>query len=350
MVNPKLATGGIEVRSDRIEVLNRSRTPPFPLEDGEAVKVAEDLRLTYRYLDLRRPRMLERMASRHRIAQAARGYLDGQGFLEVETPILTKSTPEGARDYLVPSRVMPGAFYALPQAPQQYKQLLMVAGVDRYFQIARCFRDEDLRADRQPEFTQIDVEMSFVTPEDIYGVVDGLMAAVMAAAGHPAPALPLPRMTYDEAMDRYGSDKPDLRFGMDLTDLGDLFRGSSFKVFAQTVWAGRGGQGDQRQGTRRGPDPRHGRVDRDWPGTPGSAGSPIIRVQEDGTWKSPIVKFFSEAEKAGLAERLEVAAGRPRAVRRRPGPRWSTRRSAGCGCWPAPWPARSPTTPSPSRG
>jgi aspartyl-tRNA synthetase len=182
MVNTKLPTGEIEVRASRIQVLNRSQTPPFPLDDEEASRVAEDLRLAHRYLDLRRPVMQQRLAKRHAIALAARRYLDRYGFLEIETPILTKSTPEGARDYLVPSRVNPGTFFALPQAPQQYKQLLMMSGMDRYFQIARCFRDEDLRADRQPEFTQIDVEMSFVEENDLITLVDGMVAAICEAS------------------------------------------------------------------------------------------------------------------------------------------------------------------------
>ncbi len=202
MVNPRLATGAIEIRGTAIEVLNRALPPPFPLEDAKAQKVAEELRLTYRYLDLRRESMQRSLVLRHKITQAIRTYLDGQHFIEVETPILTKSTPEGARDYLVPSRVNPGCFYALPQSPQQYKQLCMVAGLDRYFQIARCFRDEDLRADRQPEFTQVDIEMSFLTPEDIYAMIDGLLADVMEAAGLPRPALPLPRMPLSEAVNR----------------------------------------------------------------------------------------------------------------------------------------------------
>ncbi len=308
MVNTKLATGGIEIRGTAIEVLNRSQPPPFPLEDAKAAKVAEDLRLTHRYLDLRRARMQQNLVLRHRITQAIRTYLDGQRFIEVETPILTKSTPEGARDYLVPSRVNPGRFYALPQSPQQYKQLCMVAGLDRYFQIARCFRDEDLRADRQPEFTQVDLEMSFLEPEDIYALVDGLLAGVMEAAGHPRPALPLPRMPYSEAINRYGSDKPDTRFGMLLTELSDLFAGTQFKVFATVL--GRGGAvkainakglGAVSQGTIDG-----------WTALAkesGLGGLAFIRVQPDGTWKSPIVKFFSEAEQAGLRQRLDMRPG-----------------------------------------
>ncbi len=308
MVNSKLETGAIEIRGTAIEVLNRSQPPPFPLDDEKAAKVAEELRLTYRYLDLRRESMQRNLLLRHRITQAIRTYLDGEQFVEIETPILTKSTPEGARDYLVPSRVNPGCFYALPQSPQQYKQLCMVAGLDRYFQIARCFRDEDLRADRQPEFTQVDIEMSFLTPEDIYALIDGLLADVMEAAGHPRPTLPLPRMPYREAMDRYGSDKPDTRFAMLLTDMSDLFTGTQFKVFASVLGQGgvvkainAKGLGAVSQGTIDG-----------WTAAAreaGLGGLAFIRVQPDGSWKSPIVKFFSEAEQAGLRERLDMQPG-----------------------------------------
>lgn len=308
MINPKLATGEIEVRGLAIEILNRSLPPPFPLEEAKAARVAEELRLTYRYLDLRRPSMQKNLALRHRMTQAIRSYLDRHNFLEIETPILTKSTPEGARDYLVPSRVNPGCFYALPQSPQQYKQLCMVAGLDRYFQIARCFRDEDLRADRQPEFTQVDIEMSFITPEDIYTLIDGLIAEAMEAAGHPRPALPFPRMTYAEAMSRYGSDKPDIRFGMCLEDVSDLFAGTQFKVFASVLGHGgvvkalnAKGLGAVSQGT----------IDQ-WTAVAqeaGLAGLAFIRVQGDGSWKSPIVKFFSEGEQNGLRSRLVMEPG-----------------------------------------
>ena len=307
MVNPRLATGEIEVRARSIEVLNASRTPPFPLDD-DTLRVSEDLRLTYRYLDLRRPVMQRRLEVRHRVTQAVRAHLDRAGFLDVETPILTKSTPEGARDYLVPSRVVPGAFYALPQAPQQYKQLLMVAGVDRYFQIARCFRDEDLRADRQPEFTQIDIEMSFVEPADIRAVVDGMLADAVRAAGREPPALPLPSMSWDEAMDRYGSDKPDLRFGMAIEDLSDVFAGSGFKVFARAVADGGRVKAINAKGLAGAPI----RVVDEWTALAremGLGGLAYIRVQADGGWKSPIVKFFSEAEKTALTERLAIAPG-----------------------------------------
>ena len=308
MVNSRLATGGIEVLANRITVLNRSKPVPFPLDDEKADKVAEDLRLTYRYLDLRRPRMQRNLVLRHKITQAVRNYLDAQHFIEVETPILTKSTPEGARDYLVPSRVNPGCFYALPQSPQQYKQLCMVAGLDRYFQIARCFRDEDLRADRQPEFTQVDLEMSFLTPEDIYKLIDGLLADVVEASGRPRPTLPLPRMPFSDAMGLYGSDKPDTRFGMLLTDLSDLFASAQFKVFANVLGQGGVVKAINAKGLAGVPA---GLMD-DWTALAKSAGLgglAYIRVQDDGTWKSPIVKFFSEAEKQGMQQRLDIQPG-----------------------------------------
>jgi aspartyl-tRNA synthetase len=308
MVNTDLATGGIELQADRIQVLNRSKPVPFPLDDEKADKVSEDLRLTYRYLDLRRPRMQRNLVLRHKITQAVRNYLDAQHFIEVETPILTKSTPEGARDYLVPSRVNPGCFYALPQSPQQYKQLCMVAGLDRYFQIARCFRDEDLRADRQPEFTQVDLEMSFLTAEDIYHLIDGLIADVVEASGRERPKLPLPRMPYSDAMGKYGSDKPDTRFGMLLTDLSDLFAGTTFKVFANVLGQGGVVKAINAKGLA---GVSAGVVD-DWTALAkeaGLGGLAYIRVQEDGTWKSPIVKFFTDAEKQGLQQRLDIQVG-----------------------------------------
>ena len=309
MVNERIATGGIEVRATGIEVLNKAHTPPFPLDDRSAENVSEDLRLEYRYLDLRRASMQQCLMLRHRLIQAARNYFDENGFVDVETPILTKSTPEGARDYLVPSRVCPGTFFALPQAPQQYKQLLMMAGMDRYVQIARCFRDEDLRADRQPEFTQIDIEMSFVTADDVIETVDGLVARLMKAAGLPAPELPLPRMTYREAMDRYGSDKPDLRFGMEIVDLGDVFRGTQFKLFARTLEGGGAVKAINAKGLAHATIKM---VEEDWTGLAkegGLGGLAYIRVQEDGSWKSPIVKFFSEEEKAGLKAALGIEPG-----------------------------------------
>jgi len=309
MLNDRLSTGGIEVRSTRIVVLNKSLTPPFPLDDRDAALVSEDLRLEYRYLDLRRTAMQQALRLRHRLIQTSRKYFDELAFLEVETPILTKSTPEGARDYLVPSRVCPGEFFALPQAPQQYKQLLMMAGLDRYFQIARCFRDEDLRADRQPEFTQIDIEMSFVTEEDVIRTVDGLMVRLMKEAGFAVPELPLPRMTYRAAMDRFGSDKPDLRFGMEIVDLASVFAGTKFKVFSRALEGGGVVKAINAKGLAKAPIKL---VEEDWTGLAkegGLGGLAYIRVQEDGTWKSPIVKFFSDAEKEGLQAALDIQPG-----------------------------------------
>ena len=234
--NPNMPTGSIEVRIDRVRILSESETPPFYIE--EDVQANEQLRLKYRYLDLRRPDMQRTLFFRHRLAKLARDYFDREGFIEVETPMLTKSTPEGARDYLVPSRVHHGTFYALPQSPQLFKQLLMLAGYDRYMQIARCFRDEDLRADRQPEFTQIDLEMAFVDVDDVISVNEGFLALAFRDLLGVEIALPIPRMTYREAMRRYGSDKPDLRFGMELVDVSDLVKDSAFRVFADAVASG----------------------------------------------------------------------------------------------------------------
>ena len=308
MANPRLATGEIEVRCDQIRILNKSRTTPFPLDDKDADKVSEDLRLQYRYLDLRRSRMQRNLRVRHQMSQSVRSYLDEAGFTDVETPILTKSTPEGARDYLVPSRVVPGSFYALPQAPQQYKQLLMMAGVDRYFQIARCFRDEDLRADRQPEFTQIDIEMSFITPDDIYALIDGLIAHVMTAVGKGPVQTPIPRLTYHEAMNRYGSDKPDIRFGMELVDLSSVFTETGFKVFRQVLDQGGVVKAVNAKGLGGVPI----RVMDEWTELArqwGLGGLAYIRAQEDGEWKSPILKFFSDEEKAQLKTLLAIEPG-----------------------------------------
>src|SRR5829696_3027096 len=231
--NPNLATGEIEVLADTLTVLNPAQPLPFSVADEGDVD--EQLRLRYRYVDLRRPKMAQNLVLRHKVVKYIRDFLDEEGFLEVETPVLMKSTPEGARDNLVPSRLRPGEFYALPQSPQQLKQLLMVAGVDRYFQIARCFRDEDLRADRQPEFTQLDLEMSFVDQEDVLEVIERLFGDLTEALTDFSIERPFPRLTYREAMDRYGNDKPDLRFGMEIVDLSDVLRESAFNVFRSTV-------------------------------------------------------------------------------------------------------------------
>ena len=302
--NPKLATGDIEVLPQSLTILNRAENLPFQI-DAELSN--EDLELTYRYFDLRRPRLSRNLQIRHRVTQATRQYLDSQGFLEIETPILSKSTPEGARDFLVPSRLLPGKFYALPQAPQQYKQLLMVAGMEKYFQIAKAFRDEDLRADRQPEFTQIDIEASFVAPNDIYTLTEGMLAAIFKAARGIEIPIPFPRLTYCEAVDTFGSDKPDRRFGMRLVDLRDVFRDSQFKVFQGALAEG---------GVVKAINAKNfagitiGQVDEltAIAKTFGAKGLAFIKV-EDGEWKSPIVKFFSEAEKEALRSKLEIAEG-----------------------------------------
>jgi len=302
--NPALGTGEIEVTATGLTILNPSETPPFPL-DEEGVN--EDLRLRYRYLDLRRPAMAEALRARHRAALAIRRYLDQQGFLEIETPVLFKSTPEGAREYLVPSRLNPGKFYALPQSPQQFKQLLMVAGAEKYFQIARCFRDEDLRADRQPEFTQIDLEMSFITREDIYAVIEGLVRAVWKEVRGVEVKTPFPRVTFADAMNQYGTDKPDRRYGLTLADLTDTFRSSAFKVFQGAVAAGGVVKAFNAKGLA---EITTGQIEEltNLAKAHGAKGLAWIKV-EGGEWKSPIVKFFSEAEKKALTDQLGIAEG-----------------------------------------
>ncbi len=303
-VNTKLPTGEIEVSVRKVTILNRSEVPPFPLDEAIA---NEDLRLEHRYLDLRRPEMFRNLATRHRVVKAVRDYFDSQGFLEVETPILAKSTPEGARDFLVPSRLNPGRFYALPQAPQQFKQLLMVAGLERYFQIAKCFRDEDLRADRQPEFTQVDVEGSFIEREDIINWTEGALKAMFKAGLGVDLPTPFPRMGYREAMDRFGSDKPDTRFAMELTDACDIFRESGFKVFREAV--DKGGV-VKALNAKRFACVTTGQIERltELAKRHGAKGLAFIKV-EGGEWKSPIVKFFSDAEKKALVERLKIEEG-----------------------------------------
>jgi aspartyl-tRNA synthetase len=302
--NPKLATGDIEVIPNRLRILNRADALPFPI-DAEIHN--EDLRMTYRYYDLRRPQLARNLRVRHRVAKATRDYLDSQGYIEVETPILSKSTPEGARDFLVPSRLTPGKFYALPQAPQQYKQLLMVAGVEKYFQIARCFRDEDLRADRQPEFTQIDIEASFVTPDDIFAVTEGMLAAIFKAARDTEIKTPFDRLTYRDAISRYGSDKPDRRFGVELVDLSAEFRSSGFKVFRGALDA----RGVVKAINAKGfAGITTGQIEEltETAKLFGAKGLAFIKI-ENGEWKSPIVKFFSDAEKAALQSKLKIEEG-----------------------------------------
>ena len=302
--NPNLATGEIEIIPSELTILNRADDLPFPID---AEPQNEDLRMTQRYFDLRRPHLARNLRLRHRVANATRDFLDSQGFVEVETPILSKSTPEGARDFLVPSRLMPGKFYALPQAPQQYKQLLMVAGVEKYFQIAKCFRDEDLRADRQPEFTQIDIEASFVTPDDIFKVTEGMLAAIFKATRIIEIKTPFDRLTYREAVSRYGSDKPDRRFEMELVDLGEIFRESSFKVFRSALDAGGVVKAINAKGFA---GITIGQADEltEIAKLYGAKGLAFIKI-ENGEWKSPIVKFFSEAEKRALGSKLNIEEG-----------------------------------------
>ncbi len=308
--NTNLATGQIEIVVSGFTVLNKSSVLPFQLD----VELSnEDLRLKYRYLDLRRPRMNRNLRLRHKIVKAARDFLSSKenDFVEVETPILSKSTPEGARDFLVPARLNPGKFYALPQAPQQYKQLLMVAGLEKYFQIARCFRDEDLRADRQPEFTQIDIEASFITEEDIYRLVEGLLKEMFQAAGHMNIPLPFPRITWKEAMDRYGSDKPDTRFGNEITDLCDVFAKSEFKIFRNTLDNGgvvRGVNAKGFAGITTGQMIRLNEVAHEV-GLPKEVKQLAFIKYEGGEFKSPLWKFFTDEEKAALIKKVNLEEG-----------------------------------------
>ena len=306
--NANLATGQIEIVISEFTVLNKSAVLPFQL-DAELSN--EDLRLKYRYLDLRRPRMTKNLRVRHKITKATRDFLDDAGFVEVETPILSKSTPEGARDFLVPARLNPGKFYALPQAPQQYKQLMMVAGLEKYFQIARCFRDEDLRADRQPEFTQIDIEASFITEEDIYTLVEGLLRDIFQAARGVDIPLPFPRMTWKEAMDRYGIDKPDTRFGNEIIDLGDVFAKSEFKIFRNTLDNGgvvRGVNARGFAGITTGQMIRLNEVAHEV-GLPKEVKQLAFIKYEGGEYKSPLWKFFAEEEKAALINKVHLEEG-----------------------------------------
>jgi aspartyl-tRNA synthetase len=302
MANPNLVTGEVEIVVDDWKLLNTSETPPFPIEDR--VEVSENLRLKYRFLDLRRPSLARNFVLRNKAAQSVRRYLDGLGFLEIETPVLTKSTPEGARDFLVPSRLNQGQFFALPQSPQLFKQMLMVAGMERYFQIVKCFRDEDLRADRQPEFTQIDIEMSFVDEQIVQDMAEGMVRTLFRETLNQELPDPFPRMTFADAMRDYGVDKPDVRFGLKLQDVSEIFKGSGFKVFAQAslvklLRVPAGGQLSRKE-----IDDYTRFVE-----IYGSKGLAWIKVKEDGEWQSPIVKFFSEDEKARIAEISGVQPG-----------------------------------------
>ena len=306
--NAKIPTGEVEVGVTALEVLNMAEVLPFPVDDPEiASKVNEELRLQYRYLDLRRPEMARNLKVRSKVAIATRSYMDEQGFLEVETPTLFKSTPDGAREFLVPNRREPGTFYALPQSPQQFKQILMVAGVERYFQLARCYRDEDLRADRQPEFTQVDIEMSFIEREDIYALIEGLLKRVWKTAlGMDIPT-PFKRLSFVEALNRYGIDKPDTRFGMELTDFTEEFRASTFKVFSGAIANGGVVKALNAKGLA---GATQGQIETmtEYAKSFGAKGLAYIKV-EAGEWKSPIVKFFSAAEKAALVEKLGIVEG-----------------------------------------
>lgn len=306
--NEKIDTGLVEVVAEQLKVLNQADVLPFSIDDPEvAAKVNEELRLKHRYLDLRRPEMIHNMRLRSRVATATRVFMEDQGFLEIETPTLFKSTPEGAREFLVPSRLHPGQFYALPQSPQQYKQILMVAGVEKYFQLARCYRDEDLRADRQPEFTQIDIEMSFIDREDIYELIEGLLTRVWKTALDIDIPTPFPRVAFEDVMNRWGIDKPDTRFDMELVDMTDDFASSEFKVFSGTV---------AKDGVVKALNAKgfacvtQGQMETmtDYAKSFGAKGLAYIKV-ENGEWKSPIVKFFSDAEKTALQEKLAIEEG-----------------------------------------
>jgi aspartyl-tRNA synthetase len=305
MVNPKLVTGAIEVLVTELKIFNAAKTPPFLIED--TVDVSETVRLKYRHLDLRRPALQSSLIRRHQAGAAVRQYLNGQGFIDIETPFLTRSTPEGARDYLVPSRVNPGQFYALPQSPQLFKQLLMISGFDRYYQIVRCFRDEDLRADRQPEFTQIDMEMSFVGEDDVMTMSESMIATVFQEVLDQKLALPFERLTYDEAVGRFGLDKPDLRFDLELKDISDIVENSGFKVFASVVKKGGLVKALNAKGCI---DFSRKEIDdlTDFVAVYRAKGLAWIKVHDD-KWQSPITKFFNADEKDAMARRLNMEPG-----------------------------------------
>jgi aspartyl-tRNA synthetase len=306
MANPKLETGGIEVLVDELRILNVSETPPFPLdEDGD---VSDNLRLQYRYLDLRRPEMAANLLIRHKAVQTIRNYLNNNDFLDIETPMLTRSTPEGARDYLVPSRVNAGRFYALPQSPQLFKQLLMISGMDRYYQIVKCFRDEDLRADRQPEFTQIDMELSFVDEEQVISMTEGMIKVLFAETLGFDITLPIERLTFDEAMDRFGTDRPDMRFGMELVNLTDIAANCGFKVFRSIADSGGTVRAINAKGcavfSRKELD-----VLTDYVVQFGAKGLAWVKMKEGGEWQSPIAKFFTDEERAEIAAIMDAVPG-----------------------------------------
>jgi len=305
MVNQKLKTGAIEVLIHELKILNKAETPPFMIED--TVEVSENIRLQNRHLDLRRPGLKKNIMTRHKASVAVRNYLNANNFIDIETPFLTKSTPEGARDFLVPSRVNQGTFFALPQSPQLFKQLLMIAGFDRYYQIVKCFRDEDLRADRQPEFTQIDMEMSYVGEEDVMGISEGLVSSLFKEILDIELTLPFERLPYSEAMERYGIDKPDLRFGLELKDISDIVKGSGFKVFANVVKKGGIVKALNAKGCI---DLSRKEIDdlTEFVAVYRAKGLAWIKVKED-SWQSPIAKFFTEEEKSALSERIEMEPG-----------------------------------------
>ena len=305
-VNPNMITGEIEVLASAVEVLNTSVTPPFSIEDG--IETDEITRMKWRYLDIRRPEMLANLKLRHTVTQAMRRALDERGFLEIETPILANSTPEGARDYIVPSRPNPGKFYALPQSPQQFKQMLMCAGVERYYQIARCFRDEDLRADRQPEFTQVDIEMSFVEGDDVCDMMEAVMAETLAAVGVTDVTFPLQKMQYADAMRDYGCDRPDVRFGMLLHDITDIVKGTGFKVFSSVAASGGVVKAINAKGAG---DWSRGEVEKmaSIAEANGAKGMAWVAFTTDGQEKSPIKKFFTDEEWAALKAEMEVEPG-----------------------------------------
>ncbi len=305
--NPNLSTGAIEVAAEHIEILSPSRTTPFPIRDD--IQVDESLRLKYRYLDLRRPSMRDNMILRHRVVKAMRDYLDERGFLEIETPILMKSTPEGARDYLVPSRLYPGEFYALPQSPQQLKQLLMVAGLDRYFQIARCFRDEDQRSDRQPEFTQLDVEMSFVDEEDVMNLIEGLLIFLIEETTQKRIKLvPFPRLSFSDVMDRYGTDHPDLRFDLPLVEISDLARAGNFGVFQSALAANGMVKGIRVPGAG-GYSRKEIEELTEFARMLGAKGLVSLAIGPTGEVKSPLIKFMSREEVQAIIDRLQGEPG-----------------------------------------